>query len=128
MPAVFEAEIIFSIARLMLFRNRKQRTRVFADMMADCEANHGAAIEEYLCWIITAEFDVRDSTKAAINFFVRCVAESGDGTVTRDVAAKFGLVYAGGLLGIKFGIVPWQQEELSTRLPNATARERPAAR
>jgi hypothetical protein len=81
-------------------------------MMADCEANHGAANEEYLRRIITAEFGVRDSTKAAIDSFVRSVAESGDGAVTRDVAAKFGLVYAGGLLGIRFGIVPWQQEEL----------------
>ena len=112
-PAVFDGrDHILDRASDAIQESKTQRTRVFADMMADCEANHGAANEEYLRRIITAEFDVRDSTKAAINSFVRCVAESGDGTVTRDVAAKFGLVYAGGLLGIRFGIVPWQQEEL----------------
>jgi hypothetical protein len=112
-PAVFDGrDHILDRASDAIQESKTQRTRVFADMMADCEANHGAANEEYLRRIITAKFDVRDSTKAAIDSFVRCVAESGDGTVTRDVAAKFGLVYAGGLLGIRFGIVPWQQEEL----------------
>ena len=112
-PAVFDGrDHILDRASDAIQELKTQRTRVFADMMADCEANHGAANEEYLRRIITAEFDVRDSTKAAIDSFVRCVAEFGDGTVTRDVAAKFGLVYAGGLLGIRFGIVPWQQEEL----------------
>ena len=69
--------------------------------------------EEYLRAIITAEFDVRErAPHSAIASFVQHVADLGDGTATRDVAAKFGLVYAGGLLGIEFGIVPWQQEEL----------------
>jgi hypothetical protein len=112
-PAVFDGrDHILDRASDAIQESKAQRTRVFADMMADCEANHGAANEEYLRRIITAEFDVRDGTKAAIDSFVRSVAESGDGAVTRDVAAKFGLAYAGGLLGIRFGIVPWQQEEL----------------
>jgi hypothetical protein len=112
-PAVFDGrDHIFDRASAVIQASRKERKRVFATIVSGCKANHGAAIEEYVRRIINAEFDVRDSAHAAIDFFVRHVAEVGDGAITGDVAAKFGLVYAGGLLGIKFGIVPWQQGEL----------------
>jgi putative DNA primase/helicase len=112
-PATFDNRVhILDRAEAATQRSKENRDRVFANIATDCEANHGAAIEEYVGRIINAEFDVREKAGAAIASFVHHVADSNDGTVTRDVAAKFGLVYAGGLLGIKFGIVLWQQEEL----------------
>jgi hypothetical protein len=62
--------------------------------------------------IITADFDVREMAREATALFAQHVADVGDDVVARDVARKFGLVYAGGLLGIQFGIVPWQKDEL----------------
>jgi hypothetical protein len=113
MPATFDGrDHILDRAEMTTQRSKEKRRRVFADVATVCEANHGVAIEECVRRIINAKFDVRDSAHAAIDFFVRHVAEVGDGAITSDVAAKFGLVYAGGLLGIKFGIVPWQQGEL----------------
>jgi hypothetical protein len=76
------------------------------------EANHGAPLKPYLEKIITADFDIREMAREATVSFARHVADVGDDVVARDVASKFGLVYAGGLLGIRFGIVPWQQDEL----------------
>jgi putative DNA primase/helicase len=90
----------------------KWRDRTFANIAADCEANHGTALRPYIEKIITADFSVREMAQQAVASFAEHVADTGDDVVARDVAAKFGLVYAGGLLGIKFGIVPWTQEEL----------------
>jgi hypothetical protein len=84
----------------------------FANIAADCEANHGAVLRPYLEKIITADFDVREMVQQSAASFAQHVADIGDDVVTRDVAAKFGLVYAGGRLGIQFGILPWQQDEL----------------
>jgi hypothetical protein len=88
------------------------RDKTFANIAADCEANHGAVLKPYLERLITADFDVATMIQEAGAFFTRHVIDAADDVVARDVAGKFGLVYAGGLLGIRFGIVPWQQEEL----------------
>jgi hypothetical protein len=88
------------------------RDTTFASIAADCEANHGAPLKAYLEKIITANFDIREVALEATASFAQHVADVGDDVVARDVARKFGLVYAGGLLGIRFGIVPWQQDEL----------------
>jgi hypothetical protein len=90
----------------------KWRDRTFANIAADCEANHGTALRPYIEKIITADFSVREMAQQAVASFAEHVADTGDDVVARDVAAKCGLVYAGGLLGIKFGIVPWTQDEL----------------
>jgi hypothetical protein len=88
------------------------RDTTFAKIATECRQNHGAALKAYLERIVLAEFDVAEVARNATSTFVGHVVESGDGAVARDVAAKFGLVYAGGLLGIRFGIVPWQADEL----------------
>jgi hypothetical protein len=112
-PATFGGrDHIFDRAASATQSSKKERGRVFANIVTDCEANHGVAIEEYVGRIINAEFDARDRARAAIASFVQHITDPSDGTVTRDVATKFGLVYAGGILGIELGIVPWQQDEL----------------
>jgi hypothetical protein len=88
------------------------RDTTFTKIGIECRQNHGAALKAYLERIVLAEFDVAEFARNAASTFVGHVVESGDGAVARDVAAKFGLVYAGGLLGIRFGIVPWQADEL----------------
>jgi hypothetical protein len=88
------------------------RDATFADIAIQCRQNHGAALGVYLEKIVLAEFDVAEVARNATSTFVGHVVESGDGAIARDVAAQFGMVYAGGLLGIKFGIVPWQPDEL----------------
>jgi hypothetical protein len=84
----------------------------FANIVADCHANHGAVLDSYLEKIITANFDVEEYVKTTTESFVQHVSEEGDGDVARDVAGKFGLVYAGGMLGIRLGILPWNHAEI----------------
>jgi hypothetical protein len=111
-PAVFDgSDNIFDRASSPT-QDPKWRDRTFANIAADCEANHGTALRPYLEKIITADFSVREMAQQAVGSFAEHVADVGDDVVARDVARKFGLVYAGGLLGIQFGIVPWQQDEL----------------
>ncbi len=50
--------------------------------------------------------------KRRIAFFVRHVCDEYDGDVARDVAEKFGLIYAAGRLGIRCGLLPWDKPEL----------------
>jgi hypothetical protein len=88
------------------------RDKVFANFVTDCEANHGAVLKPYLKKIITADFDVEKEVQDATAFFVRSVVDAADDVVARDVAGKFGLVYAGGLLGICLGILLWPRDEL----------------
>jgi hypothetical protein len=84
----------------------------FVNIVADCQANHGAAVDAYIEKIITADFDVKQFVQDNVAFFVQHVSETADGDVTRDVAGKFGLVYAGGMLGIRLGVVPWDRADL----------------
>jgi Domain of unknown function (DUF927) len=114
-PAVFDGsghifDRLVPSASIPNVNSWKQTT--FANIVSDCQANHGAALETYIERIITADFDVEEYTKANIASFVQHVSEGTDGDVARDVAGKFGLVYAGGMLGIRLGIVPWNQAEL----------------
>jgi Domain of unknown function (DUF927) len=91
---------------------KKWKKELFASIAAECGANHGAALERYIERIITAEFDVKEYVNTAIASFVQQVCEEADGDIARDVAGKFGLIYAGGMLASRFGIVLWPQDEL----------------
>jgi hypothetical protein len=88
------------------------RDRTFANIVADCRANHGAALRAYIKKIVTAEFDVAAAAQEASAYFVQHVCDTADDVVARDVAGKFGIICAGGLLGVRLGIVPWTKDEL----------------
>jgi hypothetical protein len=88
------------------------KDKTFANIVADCEANHGAVLESYLKKLMTAELDIEKLVQEGAASFANWVQELADDVIARDVAGKFGIVYAGGLLGIRLGIVPWQEDEL----------------
>ena len=44
---------------------------------------------------------------------------SYDGDVAHDVAEKFGLIYAGGLLGIRYKALPWDGKDLLSAVTKA---------
>ena len=47
-----------------------------------------------------------------------------DGSIARDVARKFGLLYAGGMLGIRCGLLPWQKNQLFRAITTSYLRAR----
>jgi Domain of unknown function (DUF927) len=76
-----------------------------------CNQNHGMVFNKYIKTLITCP-SVEKYTRAKIAYFVNEVCDQFDGDVARDVAAKFGLIYAGGRLGIRRGLLPWDKDEL----------------
>jgi len=73
-----------------------------------CERNQGHVFEEFLRLLITHKPKVRSLIKDYIRTFAESVGDESDGNLARDIAGKFGLVYAAGRLAIKFRLVPWK--------------------
>ena len=61
---------------------------------------------------LIAEPKPKEYVERRISYFERHACDDFDGDVARDVARKFGLIYAGGMLGIRCGLLPWDRKEL----------------
>ena len=89
------------------------KTKEFKKIVAACEANHGKAFEKYIeCLIADGGFTLAGQVRDLASGFAGRVCDKFDGDIARDVASKFGLLYAGGSLGIKYGLLPWTMDEL----------------
>jgi hypothetical protein len=77
-----------------------------------CGRNQGHVFEAYLKNLISRKPKVRESIKKRVEGFVALVRDEADGNFARDIAEKFGLVYAAGELAIQFGLVPWKSVAL----------------
>jgi hypothetical protein len=73
------------------------------------EHNHGEAFKHYIESLIADYSSVDEYVEARIGHFVKKVCDDFDGDVARDVAEKFGLIYAGGRLAIRCGLLPWDR-------------------
>jgi putative DNA primase/helicase len=85
---------------------------VFQKLLKDCFENHGAAFDKYISDLIVHNRDVGGYVDHRIAYFVQQVCDGFDGDVARDVAEKFGLIYAGGMLGRRYGLLPWKKDSL----------------
>ena len=88
---------------------KKQTFKQIADA---CEKDHGEAFRKYIKALIADRGGLKEYIEARIAFFVRHACDEYDGDVARDVAEKFGLIYAAGRLGIQCGLLPWDKPEL----------------
>ena len=84
----------------------------FAEIAKACEENHGLAWRMYIDALISKGPELRKYVENRIAFFEKSACDDLDGSVARDVARKFGLLYAGGMLGIAWGLLPWEKKEL----------------
>ena len=83
----------------------------FAKITDACEQNHGRAWRKYIKALIE-EPKLKEYVEQRISYFERHACDELDGDVARDVARKFGLIYAGGMLGIRCKLLPWEKNEL----------------
>ena len=81
--------------------------------------NHGKAFRKYIKALIADRVELKGYIETKISYFVRHVCDEFDGDVARDVAAKIGLIYAAGMLGIRCGLLPWGKDELLDALTKA---------
>ena len=115
LPAVFDGlEHIFDRLPEDLdgsnFHDWKKNT--FKKIADACEKDHGKAFRKYIKALIADRVELKRYVQARIAYFVRHVCDECDGDVARDVAEKFGLIYAAGRLGIRCGLLPWDRAEL----------------
>jgi uncharacterized protein (DUF927 family) len=92
------------------FQDWKRRT--FKKIADACELNHGRAFRKYIKALIAHHSELKTAVEEWISFFVNKVCDEFDGDVARDVAEKFGLIFAGGMLGIQYKLLPWEETEL----------------
>jgi hypothetical protein len=92
------------------FQDRKKDT--FKNIADACEKNHGKAFRKYIRSLIAERAELKGYIEAKIAYFVEHVCDEFDGDVARDVAAKIGLFYAAGILGIRCGLLPWGKADL----------------
>ena len=84
----------------------------FEKIADGCKNNHGRAFRKYIKVLIADRVKLKTYAQEKIEFFVRHVADKHDGDVAREVAERFGLIYAGGCLGIRCRLLPWGKPEL----------------
>ena len=90
----------------------KWKEHKFAEVADACEQNHGAAFQVYIQKLIAHGPTLKDYIKKGEKYFIEKVCDDKDGDVARDVAKKFGLIFVGGMLGIRYGLLPWGKTEL----------------
>jgi Domain of unknown function (DUF927) len=108
LPATFDgATDVFD--RVMA---RKGQDRPWGQLFHACGQNQGHVFEAFLAELIVRKGKVSEGVKLHMNVFSDLVQKENDGKFARDIARKFGLVYAAGELAIQFGLVPWKSTAL----------------
>ena len=88
------------------------KKETFKKIVEGSELNHGKVFRKYIKALPADRDKLKTYVEKRISFFVNEVSDEFDGDLARDVADKFGLIYAGGMLGIKHNLLPWEKQEL----------------
>jgi hypothetical protein len=99
------------------FRNWKRET--FKEIAAACQTNHGTVFRKYIKSLFAHRNELKSDVEKAIAYFVDQACDQYDNDVARDVAEKFGLIYAGGLFGIRYDVLPWDEQDLLSAVTKA---------
>lgn len=84
----------------------------FAEIADACEKNCGQAYEKYIKFLIAMGSELAPFVQCEVDFFLKHVCDEYDGDLARDVARKFGLLYAGGMLARRCKLLNWDKKEL----------------
>lgn len=88
------------------------KRETFAEIAEACELNHGAAYRRYISSLIEMGPRLVPFAKNRISYFIRHVRKGQDTDLSRDLAKRFGVLYAGGMLALRGGLVGWDSKEL----------------
>ncbi len=88
----------------------------FAAIVEAIGKNHGKVFRQYIKSLIEKGASLPATVSKHVDYFVNYACLASDGSIARDVAQKFGVLYAGGVLGIECGALPWTKMELRTAL------------
>jgi Domain of unknown function (DUF927) len=88
------------------------KSLTFARLSDAVEQNHGKAFRKYIKSVIARRDSLKEDVTKHVDHFMGLACKNSDGEIARDVAQKFGLIYAGGVLGIECKLLPWTKCEL----------------
>jgi putative DNA primase/helicase len=75
-----------------------------------CEHNHGVAIRHFIKAVIHHPRTVQQDLVSLRETFVDHVVDKNDGPAVRHLAKCFGHIYAAGIIGVRFGTLPWSEK------------------
>ena len=96
-----------SAAKMVDWKRQK-----FSEIAEACENNHGAAYRRYITSLIAMGPRLAPYVQHRINYFIRHVQDDQDSDLSRDIAKRFALLYAGGMLARRSGLVVWESKEI----------------
>jgi hypothetical protein len=109
---------IFDLAPVM--SNNDQRLRwVYKTCMKirnGAEAHHGVALSALTRKVIRRRAKIDKRLRLLRKKFVDEIATDQDDHIIRHMALLFGHVYAAGILGVRFNILPWPEEFVMTAI------------
>ena len=119
-PAYFDGLVhIFDRAHADAALNQEELQKLFAQLTSACADNHGPVFRRYLRYLMAQRPKLQKTTLKYQHTFIEKVAGSNDNTDVADLARKFGLVYAGGRIGIDAKLLPWKKVALFDAIRNA---------
>jgi len=92
----------------------KWKADKFAELESACSASHGVVFPEYIKYLIAQGERLASRVKRLRDKFTEYVADAYDDDQTRDIARKFALLYAGGILARGAKLVDWDEETILT--------------
>ncbi len=84
----------------------------FSEIAVACDKNHGSVYRRYTSSLIAMGTKLGPFINQRISFFVRSVRDQRDTDLSRDVAKRFAILYTGGMLAHRVGLVSWDDKEL----------------
>jgi putative DNA primase/helicase len=100
------------------------KRQTFSEIAEACEANHGAAYRRYVTSLIAIGPRLAPFVQNRIAYFIRQVRDSQDTDLSRDIAKRFAVLYAGGMLARRSGLVAWDSKELLAAIRNCYVKAR----
>jgi hypothetical protein len=116
-PAYFDGlDHIFDRSHNTSSLTQKELQKYFEEVRLACDQNHGQVYRRYLRYLISHRAELKKSALRFQRFFGKKSAKGGDNNESSDLARKFGLIYAGGRLGIEAKVLPWRKNDLLTAI------------
>jgi hypothetical protein len=96
----------------------------FSQIAEACDENHGAAYRRYISSLIAMGPRLDSVVRREVEYFIRRVGDGQDTDLSRDIARRFALLYAAGILAIRSGVVGWDIIELLAAIRNCYVKAR----
>lgn len=86
----------------------EQAAAIIARVADTISQNYGVTIDEYIEKVVHRQDEIRREAIRLREHFVELMAPSS--SADRRIVSKFGLVYAGAIIGCRLGATPWKKE------------------